>query len=175
MCTRNVSSTFSVLARDRYGNPREARPDEFRVLVTTDADLPPLDSAQDLSLATTKIDYVENTCSITYTIALCGIVYIHVLLAASNLPVTGSPYRCESVKQVIAELFMPHEMDAFRESGVVDRRQCGFSKFPVEILQLTNLQRLLLADNQLKVFPKGLSRLWSLCELDVSRNSICRL
>ena len=63
-------------------------------------------------------------------------------------------------------------MEIFRQQGILDRCGCGIRKFPMEILQLTNLHHLFLADNELGTFPVAVCQLAQLEALDLSRNKI---
>ena len=118
--------------------------------------------------------FSEQTCKITYLFYHSRTYYIHILCTVndSSQPIPGSPFPIDCSTELLSELFMPHEMENFRITATLDRRSNGLLRFPMEILQLTKLQRLYLSDNQLRAIPPGLCLLTELIELDLSRNEI---
>lgn len=127
---------------------------------------------EDIGEYTTR--FYESQCEVTYLFYNCRTYYIHILCSAKNgrQPIPGSPFLIECSIELVSELFMPHEMEGFRTTATLDRRSSGLGRFPMEILQLTKLQRLYLADNQLRSIPQGLCMLTELVELDLSRNEL---
>jgi HECT-domain (ubiquitin-transferase)/Hom_end-associated Hint/Leucine rich repeat len=124
------------------------------------------------------VTYDEGECKVRYTFYETGIYYIHIVCLATkdpqrrSRPIPGSPFMVRCVKEIVSEMFMPHEVAEFRRTGTLDRRGSGLTRFPMEVLQLHRLERLYLADNELRVVPVGLCTLAELIEVDLSRNRL---
>ena len=119
--------------------------------------------------------FVDNMCQVTYRLYHSSTYHIHILCSKDHQPIPGSPFPIDCSTELLSELFMPHEMEDFRSTATVDRRSSGLHRFPMEILQLTKLQRLYLSDNQLTMVPQGLCMLTELIELDLSRNDLTHI
>lgn len=118
--------------------------------------------------------FYDQECEVAYRFYESRSYYVHILCNTkdSQHAIPGSPFLIQCSIELVSELFMPHEMEIFRSTSTLDRRTTGLPRFPMEILQLTKLQRIYLSDNQLRSVPQGICMLTELIELDLSRNEL---